>query len=534
MTDWQIHTGSALEVLRWMPPESVHCVVTSPPYHGLRDYGHPGAYGLEDTFDEWLEMQVQVFREVRRVMRDDATLWLNCGDSYRDKQLVGQPWRLAFALQDDGWFLRSDCVWAKPNPMPESVLDRPTRSHEFVFLFAKGQWKTRVIEFANLDSQRVHFIENLGACMPIPSRSGPPSRIHDDGITEVGIRLASAILYGAQRQKNLRLPTLDSEIWHQGLASVGGFDVSDLPIEHRAALLSAWLLTGNATAKEFFCELSRLGVTLADHEKLLIGGIAVELSHAPGIHANGKASVAIHYPGEICKVDFGHNRIISSTPMTCKYYYDADAIREDCSPNTNPRRLDGEKVSAKGSDPFDRRPGTWKDIRTIKEQAAIGRNKRDVWWISPQAYRGAHFATFPEQLVDPCILAGTSAKGVCSECGKGWVRETSVSHRNDDSPTGVAWQGNNAKGSDGLSFSYQERTRKHVTTLGWSPACDCEADVVPATVLDPYCGSGTTGVVALNHGRRFVGIEINPEYVALARERIVGDCPMFNGAATLQ
>ena len=116
-----------------------HTCVTSPPYFGLRDYGHAGQIGLERSLEDYTQQLVQVFREVRRVLRDDGTLWLNLGDSYGGKQLQGVPWRVAFALQGDGWFLRSDIIWHKPNPMPESIKDRPTKAHEYMFLFAKSE-----------------------------------------------------------------------------------------------------------------------------------------------------------------------------------------------------------------------------------------------------------------------------------------------------------------------------------------------------------------------------------------------------------
>ena len=161
--------GDCLEVLRTIPDQTFHCCVTSPPYWGLRDYGHDGQIGLEDTPDAYVERMVEVFREVRRTLKDDGTLWLNLGDSYngssgsggatakqatnagsfhdggirlapglKPKDLVGIPWRVAFALQVDGWWLRSDIIWHKPNPMPESVTDRPTKAHEYVFLLSKS------------------------------------------------------------------------------------------------------------------------------------------------------------------------------------------------------------------------------------------------------------------------------------------------------------------------------------------------------------------------------------------------------------
>jgi len=169
MTTCKILQGDAREVLATIPEGSVHCCVTSPPYWGLRDYGTPGQIGLEATPEAYVANMVEVFREVRRVLRDDGTLWLNLGDSYaghnvgqwrdgnevkngvasnkngvgyvdglKPKDLVGIPWRVAFALQADGWYLRSDIIWSKPNPMPESVTDRCTKAHEYVFLLTKS------------------------------------------------------------------------------------------------------------------------------------------------------------------------------------------------------------------------------------------------------------------------------------------------------------------------------------------------------------------------------------------------------------
>lgn len=177
---WEIRHGDALEVLQTLEPESVQACITSPPYWGLRDYQHPEQLGLEKTPEEYVARLVEIFREVRRVLREDGTLWLNLGDSYssggrggggsfmdmrggdgdpqagawahrkdekgwrspppglKPKDLVGIPWRVAFALQADGWTLRSDIIWNKLNPMPESVTDRPTKSHEYLFLLSKS------------------------------------------------------------------------------------------------------------------------------------------------------------------------------------------------------------------------------------------------------------------------------------------------------------------------------------------------------------------------------------------------------------
>ena len=134
---WTTLVGDVRETLRSVPDGCAQTCVTSPPYFGLRDYGNAAQIGQETTPREFVDALVAVMRDVRRVLADDGTLWLNIGDSHRDKNLLGIPWRLAFALQDDGWYLRSDIIWAKPNPMPESVTDRPTRAHEYVFLLTK-------------------------------------------------------------------------------------------------------------------------------------------------------------------------------------------------------------------------------------------------------------------------------------------------------------------------------------------------------------------------------------------------------------
>ncbi len=165
--------GDVRAVLATLPEKSVNCIVTSPPYFGLRDYGMEGQIGLEKTPDEYVAKLVEVFRGARRVLRDDGTFWLNLGDSYssqggpqckqskwqvhgasdtqnsgntrspvvglKPKDLIGIPWMVAFALRADGWYLRSDIIWSKPNPMPESVTDRPTKAHEYLFLLSKSK-----------------------------------------------------------------------------------------------------------------------------------------------------------------------------------------------------------------------------------------------------------------------------------------------------------------------------------------------------------------------------------------------------------
>jgi len=135
----EIIIGDCLDSLAELPPDTFQTCITSPPYYQLRDYGIDGQIGLEDSLEEHISSLVDVFRSVRRVLRPDGTLWLNYGDAYQDKQLLGLPWRMAFALQADGWWLRSDIIWHKPNPIPSSVTDRPTSSHEYMFLLSPSQ-----------------------------------------------------------------------------------------------------------------------------------------------------------------------------------------------------------------------------------------------------------------------------------------------------------------------------------------------------------------------------------------------------------
>ena len=326
--------GDCVEMLKTLEDGSVHTCVTSPPYWGLRDYGCDGQIGLEATPDAFVGRMVEVFREVRRVLRDDGTLWLNLGDSYatrggesqphrnnsggfggsdgkrtqsyalagggferpatpglKPKDLCGIPWRVAFALQADGYYLRSDIVWHKPNPMPESVRDRPTKSHEYLFLLSKNE----------------------------------------------------------------------------------------------------------------------------------------------------------------------------------RYFWDAEAVREPLSDSTMQRWGKGGRRFEGHDDYFKGRDGGRKHIGQLGDSGlppSGSRNIRSVWTIPTKSYRGAHFATFPPKLVEPCIKAGCPVGGV---------------------------------------------------------------------VLDPFAGSGTTGAVAVELGRSFVGIELNPAYLALAEARLAEarpDHPLFAGVAS--
>ena len=463
----RIVVADAVVGLAAMPPESVQCVVTSPPYWGLRDYDVAGQLGLEATPREYLLAMLRVFREVRRVLRRDGTLWLNMGDCYiasprgnapgdlssssltnperqdrvarprgatsrrngrsnadeqlspnrmpieglKPKDLVGMPWRLALALQRRGWWLRADIVWSKPNPMPESVRDRPTRSHEYLFLLTKSR-RYYYDADAIREGHAPDTIERYGRAHA-PYRA--PGQPEQNG------------LCGFRPNASKPWPPVS------GFASgPGSHDARD----------------HNRASKEERYQRSRAGLSAPDYD---------------------------------------------------------------------------ERKWQERSDGRSRPPMTMVD----RDYHPQGRNKRTVWEIATQPYPEAHFATFPEALVEPCILAGTSERR-CPECGVPWVRVTAREFRPQADVAGSAALARDQSGLDSSSgWVGSLRGTTDVHTVAWRPGCGHDAKPVPCTVLDPFAGSGTVGLVAHRHGRDFVGIELNPAYAELARRRIHDDCPLF-------
>lgn len=480
----QLLCGDVRAMCRTLQPESVHCVVTSIPYLGLRVYGTApqvwggrpdcshrwseplparrarwgdpdtlsdkqasnrgsaanvaaleastgrfcqdcgawvGELGSEPTVSLFVEHIVEVFREVRRVLRRDGVLWLNIGDSYctsaagntkplvdedgafqrlqgrqraatgedplrrsvdwsadriKSKDLCLVPYRLAIALQDDGWWVRADVIWEKPNPLPESVKDRPvTKDKEYVLML------TRSADY---------FYDTEAVRQPAAGANG---------------------------------------------STPNGWDT------------------------------------------------------APGAHGT------IHR---------------ASLPRASKRAVGPTKKYDHAGRNSTDGR---QKPHAGGREEYD-----------SERVLYATRHLRSVWKITPQPYKGAHFATFPEKLVELPILASTSERGCCAICGAPWRR------LKEPTPEYAALFGSN----DGADAERHEKGyRKHspavsadYRTTGWRPTCDCHpamaGEPVPCVVMDPFAGSGTTGAVAQRLGRDFIGIELNPEYLELARERIEG------------
>jgi DNA modification methylase len=393
--NYRLLVGDVMSRLRELPDESVQCVVTSPPYWGLRDYKVAGQIGLEATPEEFIVRLVGVFREVRRVLRRDGTAWVNFGDSYfgswgnyggqsrghgsqrdivrgsavpnpaydglekyrpptanrhatlKSKDLTGIPWRFAFALQADGWWLRQDIIWSKPNPMPESVTDRCTKSHEYLFLLTKNS----------------------------------------------------------------------------------------------------------------------------------------------------------------------------------SYYYDAEAIKETAV------GAEPGNVTHKGKTAYENGDIRMRTKAGLTEMRAVARrNKRSVWTVAVRSFSEAHFATFPPRLVEPCILAGTSEHGCCAQCGSPYKR---LVDRRFIPQQDVSTE-NGIRGAKSQKPMYADngwngfpRGLTVTETKDWLPTCKCGAGTSPCTVLDPFNGAGTTGLVALRHGRNYIGIELNPEYVAMSERRLREDAALL-------
>jgi DNA modification methylase len=597
----RVLVGHVLARLADLPDESVHCVVTSPPYYGLRSYGtapqvwggdpncrhewgnsagklrsktdtgnvrsardwnqfeasngnfcHCGAWrgdlGLEPTPELFIAHMVEVFREVRRVLRRDGTLWLNIGDGYfgtgkgptpptgfhgaagvpyptkgvyslpgyKSKDLMMIPAQLALALRADGWWLRSEIVWAKKAPMPESCTDRPTCAHEKVFLFAKGQWKSRVIKFSDLHGQRVHLGKHLGSDPSYPR-----------GV-QICVSLARAIFDRAQSEQGFGLPPFYAEEWQQCDGHGDSDFVSSLPPQARAAIWAARFCGGNATAEEFLHEIDRLPIALGNSGDFLISRVAPERLDTPAIDGDRKRTITVHDAGQVSEIDFAHEQIVYRTSTTCKYFYDAEAVKEESITNDprKPYTSAGAKNGPQASPDY-----VWHSGERRKGDDFSSRNMRNVWHLGPEPFPEAHFATFVSEIPRRAILAGTSAKGVCPKCAAPWVRQTKTEFVKlaDRRPTRKAVQ----PGAQMADINSNNVMGYNDTqTIGWRPSCSCDADgkytdPIPATCLDPFLGSGTTAMVADQLGRHCIGIELAPSYAAMSERRVRADAGMF-------
>jgi len=520
--------------------ESVQCCVCSPPYWGLRDYGVPGQLGLEKTPEEYVANMVAVFREVRRVLRPDGTLFLNLGDSYagggrggnpdespfrkqatntgsvtgrakdpgivplglKPKDLVGIPWRVAFALQQPYYAGRikrvEDRVWLAAMIDAEGCI--------FIHKRKEGQSNGQGYSRKN---------DSYGSGLEVANCSEAVVRRCME-IAGAGSICSQGSEQNSRRKQVLHRWNLRSNECRDILREV----YPHLVAKQQQARLSIGCPSSGEKAD-------------AAHRALmgLHNGIATDVDFPP--------PASMYEPGWWLRQDCiwsklnpmpesvtdrctkSHEYIFLLT-KSARYFYDAEAVKE---PGT---RYEWNTQKFKGGD-LTRHHGS----TCGKEEGDpnAGRNLRSVWHIATQPYKEAHFATFPEKLVEPCILAGTSERGCCAECGAPWERVVERGLTAHDGATDSAYsQGTTANRLALLRQAARERGEEYSSahkTLGWKPTCSCGAATKPCIVLDPFCGSGTVGVVCARFNREFIGLELNEKYIELAKKRQVGVQPFL-------
>ena len=580
----KLYHGDCLQVLGRLEAESVHCVVTSPPYWGLRDYGVHGQLGLEATVEEHVERMVEVFRAVRRVMRKDATLWMNYGDSYagappgndqpdhsgdrklgtrgvqgasrrmqrtsprgpcrglKPKDLVGMPWMVAFALQADGWWLRSDIIYAKSNPMPESVTDRPTRSHEHLFLLAKSatyHYDADAVRGPHAEKTLTH--RGQGSCGKASSQ---------DSLGKVASgSWSKTVRIVDPRGRNLRdvwtIPTEPFTGWAETSRRVrvasGDADGDttritspDCPVHGLMGRPSPILVCDGREGDASI----RTGCTDGDHDQEPPADSApTDQRHDENCAGRSSDLPRLGSSPSATGRSSENRRTVpalettppcTSVDETLSHTADTSGIPESRE-RTSRKRASNTSPDATDDPPSEETTSHSEGTASVYAQA-FEPPSCTCEYYREITEKTSHFATFPTKLVEPCIKAGTSEHGCCATCGAPWVRQVerksfgkAASRTKFDStlqggPLSRSRQAYRANGMEGPPPPIH---------LGWSPGCACAAPVVPCTVLDPFGGAGTVGLVADRLGRNAVLIELNPEYLELARSRIVNDAPLF-------
>jgi len=625
-----IYTGDCLEILPTLEAESVHCCVTSPPYWGLRDYGlppsiwdgdpacehewgdmmpahHPGqvqdnkavhpenaigqnkgsgsfcqlcgawrgCFGLEPTPELYVQHSVQVFREIRRVLRDDGTLWLNLGDSYasgkgtcynpgggesslgnttnpgknkkqagaypldrgnkstleasglKPKDLVGIPWRVAFALQADGWYLRSDIIWAKPNPMPESVKDRCCKSHEYVFLLTKSAKYYFDGEAIKEDATGYDRSQGMG------------QEIQSDGQSESDFAKILLLREGASNKEGI-----------SGVPFADGRTEGTLPESQ---------------------QVTRTGREIQDSDETIPAESERERTEGGGgqqIPKHGQRTffqAQDRNKAETSNQDNGlhfdersmeGNQGCSQSLLCVLPQENGTAGNGSCNPVVEGRishegqyssglsevqRIKGSKnITGNMSERGVTRTTEGLNLKTAEEKCHGGkRTRRSVWTITTRPFKEAHFATFPPEIPEICIKAGTSERGCCPECGSPWERVVERKTSTQGQKEGYTRDCTGRNDGDRAG----SWTDAESITTGWRPTCVCHRNdlplpPIPCTVLDPFSGAATTGNVAERLGREYIGIELNPAYSDMGEKRIeaarlplFGESVLFSEAA---
>jgi DNA methylase len=518
-------TGDCRAVLPTLPERSVQCVVTSPPYFGLRDYGVKGQIGLETTVEAYVAALVGVFRLVRRVLRDDGTVWLVLGDSFADKQLLGVPWRVAFALQEDGWYLRSDIIWSKPNPMPESVRDRPTRSHEYVFLLTK-----RATYFYDADAvrephsetvRRPNVFNQVGPTMHAPPGQSPQIRhdskeamFHPNGRNRRSVWTITPKPFSdwTKISRQVRVP------WDDASDDSGRITSPDCPL-HAGQPDREPTPRGGGRGGDRSSRNPGNGSHLAQAPAFE----SVPTVPPPALDSAGGSSDLL--PLLCAPTATMHSTGSHRTAPV-------PATSGPCRPSARtPDRTGDTSASPESGAPCDRTPESktapddsggplsgQTTFRTAHTSSLIC--SCEYYDIVTESI--SHFATFPPDLVEPCVLAGTSEKGCCARCGAPWVRvveRSSWCHR----PSSNGIRGHAPSQRAGLGGPQRASMHVDTETLGWSPSCSCFGRWEDVEESDPWsvAVAGTDGenlaadlaaAVPLRGGLATLGDLLDPEH----------------------
>lgn len=617
LPDGEVHVGHVLDSLAAMPAESVQTCITSPPYWGLRKYAGEQvtawsdgewAYGLEDTPERWADHTAEWMRAVRRVLRKDGTVWLNCGDSYagnhtsygegdrwqhggdsshtamrdvsrnayagyKPLDLIHTPSLLISRLLADGWFLRSVIVWAKPNPMPESVSGWTWQRHQ------KRSWeyneKTNELR-RDRQNGRDFGVPNVTDCegcatcarndgLVLRRGSGRPTDAY-----EVIILLAKSPNYyydsygyrepssetvhpmqGNQAARDvLSMETLEG--WSGGL-------VQDMPYRIRT---DGTVATSNDSLRPFGSGEGETSTVSGDSprgspsqvEGLATVGTRAGTPQVAGVEATRQGSldsVLAERQGQAGQANEGSTlqdlgewphgglEVEREAPPLEDGRGDADAsgVAGDSTEAQEPLlllRQNGEDDNRPPNSSQQRRESqqgqrgasvssVQREERRQDDAASATRNLRNVWVFPTAPFPLAHFATFPPELVRRAILLSTPDAGCCSVCGAPWARVIETSRHLEDGRNSLGL-GDKTSGIQSLAAT----ALHHVTesqTIGWRPTCSHDAPAQPSLVLDPFSGSGTTGVVARSLGRRFVLCELSDSYVQMALKRLTRTQP---------
>lgn len=604
-------SGDCRDVLATLPAESVQCVVCSPPYYGLRDYGtalwdggdaacdhtrpstkvgnattlrldgreHVGLYdgekatepgypfrdtcgkcgavrvdrqiGLESDPETYLATMVGVFREIKRVLRKDGTAWVNLGSSYASggKRASRSPLRERVPAYDSGGTEPSgltvpDYAYSDLDDEPlDGFLSHRDRSPDTPL--------PPQLSSLHCESVNAHGSEPLASTREVPSlfdvlaSTSLSSSQNAQDACGLGERVSAGLSDGQT------LPDAGHQSGDSLASPFASRSSSAVSQDQPPSTLYTVETDGSSASRtegrgagSISCNCGSCGICFAYSAIPMLQFKAKDLMMMPelfalALQADGwyiRSSIIWHKPNPM--PESVSDRPTSAYEMvylltrSSRYYYDNDAVRErQDEPWRSTGRIEdmGSKDVLAGIN-----GGFGLDGQRPREYNPAGRNLRNVWTIATHAYPAAHFATFPPELAERCIKAGTSERGACAQCGKPWGR---VTERGDLVPTDKTYNkraygpregyDSNDLGSARAARGHRARMAYENTTTGWSPGCDHDAACVPCTVLDPFAGAGTTLLVADRLQRDAIGIELNTAYTEMAMERCRADAPLF-------